>query len=105
MKGEAHMSKGKKFDAAEKYFEKQRIEYRKKIRDLEYANKTLNDEIRSIHDEITVLQKENEHLKKQNNVLMELKNINTEDVEVLVQSKKTTSNISVMLNLMAKKTW
>lgn len=96
------MAKGRKFDAAEKHFEKQRIEYRKKIRDLEYENKTLNDELCSIHDEITVLQKENEHLKKQNNVLMELKNINTEDVEVLVQSKKTASNISVMLNLMAK---
>lgn len=39
------MSKGKKFDAAEKHFEKKCVEWRKKIRELEETNKLLHKKV------------------------------------------------------------
>ena len=96
------MSKSKKFDAAEKHFEKQRINYRRKIKELEYANKTLDEELCSTRDEIAMLRKKNEHLKQQNDVLMELKDMTTTDVETLIQSKKATHKVASMLDLMTR---
>lgn len=42
------MPKGKKFNAAEKHFEEKHVEYRKKIRELEQANKVLHKKFATI---------------------------------------------------------
>lgn len=97
------MSKGKRFDAAEKHFENKCIEWRKKIRELEQVNKILHKKICDNCDEIEKLQMENEYLKQQNKVLMEIKEMNVDDVKTLIKSKESVNNISDLFNVMTQK--
>lgn len=97
------MSKGKRFDAAEKHFENKCIEWRKKIRELEQVNKILHKKICDNCDEIEKLQMENEYLKQQNEVLMEIKEMNVDDVKILIKSKESVNNISDLFNVMTQK--
>lgn len=97
------MSKGKRFDAAEKHFENKCIEWRKKIRELEQVNKILHKKICDNCDEIEKLQMENEYLKQQNKVLMEIKEMNVGDVKTLIKSKESVNNISDLFNVMTQK--
>ena len=97
------MSKGKRFDAAEKHFENKCIEWRKKIRELEQVNKILHKKICDNCDEIEKLQMENEYLKQQNEVLMEIKEMNVDDVKTLIKSKESVNNISDLFNVMTQK--
>jgi regulator of replication initiation timing len=97
------MPKGKKFDAAEKHFENKCIEWRKKIRELEQANKILHKKICDNCDEIEKLQMENEYLKQQNEVLMEIKEMSVDDVKTLIKSKESVNNISDLFNVMTQK--
>ena len=97
------MPKGKKFDAAEKHFEKKCVEWRKKIRELEETNKILHKEISNNYDEIEKLQLENECLKRQNNALMEIKDMSVADVKSLIKLKESVNNVSNLFNLMTQK--
>lgn len=97
------MSKGKRFDAAEKHFENKCIEWRKKIRELEQVNKTLHKKICDNCDEIEKLQMENEYLKQQNEVIMEIKEMNVDDVKTLIKSKESVNDISDLFNVMTQK--
>ena len=96
------MAKGKKFDAAEKHFEKQCVEWRKRIRELEHVNKELHMKLRSLCDEMEKLQKENESLRQQNETLMELKNMSVDDVKTLIESKESINEWSGVLKAMNK---
>lgn len=82
------MSKGKKFTAAEKHFEKKCIEWRKRIRELEQINKVLHQKNCDNIDEIQKLRMENEYLKQQNDILMEVKDISAADVEHWLSQEK-----------------
>lgn len=94
------MAKGKKFDAAEKHFEKKCIEWRKQIRELEQQNKENNKRIFDLCDEIEKLQMENKRLREQNETLMELKDMSNEDVRTLIKSKKSINELSSLMNFM-----
>lgn len=96
------MSKGKKFTAAEKHFEKKCIEWRKRIRELEQANKVLHQKNCDNIDEIQKLRMENEYLKQQNDMLMEIKDMSVADVKTLVESRETVKNASSLFNAMIK---
>ena len=96
------MAKGKKFDAAKKHFEKQCVEWRKRIRELEHVNKELHMKLRSLCDEMEKLQKENESLRQQNETLMELKDMSADDVKTLIKSKESINNLSGMIKAMNK---
>lgn len=91
------MAKGKKFDAAEKHFEKKCVEWRKQIRELEQQNKENHKRIFDLRDEIEKLQMENKRLREQNEMLMELKDMSKEDVRTLIKSKESVNRLSGMM--------
>lgn len=97
------MSKGKKFNAAEKHFEEKCVEWRKKIRELEQVNKILHKKVCDNIDEIEKLRMENEYLKQQNGVLMELKDMSVADIKTLVESRESINNASSLFNAMMRK--
>ena len=99
------MSKGKKFNAAEKHFQKRCVEWRKKIKEIEETNKLLHKTICNNIKEIERLQMENEYLKQQNNALMEIKDISIDDIKTLIESKESINNISKLLNVMTERTF
>lgn len=94
------MAKGKKFDAAEKHFEKKCVEWRKQIRELEQQNKEKHKQIFDLCDEIEKLQMENKRLREQNETLMEVKDMSKEDVKTLIKSKKSINELSSFMNFM-----
>lgn len=97
------MVKGKKFNAAEKHFEKKCVEWRKKVRELEQVNRILHKKICDSCDEIEKLQMENEYLKQQNETLMELKDISAADVKTLIKAKASVNEISELFDIMTQK--
>lgn len=94
------MAKGKKFDAAEKHFEKKCVEWRKQIRELEQQNKENHKRILNLCDEIEKVQMENKILREQNETLMELKDMSKEDVRTLIKSKESVNQLSSLMNFM-----
>ena len=94
------MAKGKKFDAAEKHFEKKCVEWRKQIRELEQSNKDYAKKLFGLCHEIEKLQMENEGLRQQNEALMELKDMSKEDVRTLIKSKESVNRLSGMMDAM-----
>ncbi len=96
------MAKGKKFDAAEKHFEKKCVEWRKQIRELEQSNKDYTKRIFDLCDEMEKLQMENEGLRQQNEALMELKDMSKEDVRTLIKSKESVNRLSGMFDAIYK---
>ena len=96
------MPKGKKFNAAEKHFEKKCDEWRKRIRELEHANKVLNQKLCDNINEIEKLQMENEYLRQQNDMLMEVKDMSAADVRTLVESREAVKNASSLFTAMMR---
>jgi len=88
--------KGKKFNAAEKHFEKKCVELRKRIKELEETNKLLHKRISDNCDEIEKLQMKNECLEQQNQVLMELK-------DMYDASKESVNKLSGLFDAMSKR--
>lgn len=96
------MSKGKKFDAAEKHFEKKCIEWRKQIRELEQKNKELHEQVSTLCYDMTKLNMENEDLRQRNETLMDLKDMSNEDVRTLIKSKESVNSMSRLFDTMYK---
>ena len=91
------MAKGKKFDAAEKHFEKQRIEWRQQIRKLEVQ---LQEEVTKTYQlakTVQELKKENEQLKQVNQQLMELKDMTPEQLQQMKEKAKLAETLNVFL--------
>lgn len=91
------MAKGKKFDAAEKHFEKQRIEWRQQIRKLEVQ---LQEEVTKTYQlakTVQELKKENEQLKQVNQQLMELKDMTPEQLQQMKEKAKLAGTLNVFL--------
>lgn len=94
------MLKCKKFNVAEKHFERKCVKWQKKINELEQVNKTLHKKICENCDEIEKLQMENEGLKQQNETLIKLKDMSVEDVKILIKSREAINNISDLFKIM-----
>ena len=87
------MPRGKKFDAAEKHFEKKCVEWRQKLRELEYDNNRLREENYTLRKEwedmrarLTILEGE----------LIELKNLNRlseDELRLLIEHTKTSKQM------------
>ena len=91
------MPKGKKFDAAEKHFEKQRVEWRQKIRVLEVQLQEEMARTCQLVKEIQELKKENEQLKQANQQLMKLKDLTPEQLHDLEENSKLAGTLNVFL--------
>ena len=91
------MPKGKKFDAAEKHFEKQRVEWRQKIRALEAELQKETTKTRQLTETVQKLEKENEQLKQTNKQLMELKDLTPQQLQQLEESSKLAGSLNVFL--------
>lgn len=95
--GVKKMAKGKKFDAAEKHFEKQRVEWRQQVRKLEVQ---LQEELTKTYQLAKIVQelkKENEQLKQANQQLMELKDLTPEQLEQFKEKAKLADTLNVFL--------
>lgn len=88
------MLKGKKFDAAEKHFEKQKIEWRRKIRDLETQLQEALTKLYRLTETVQKLEQENERLKQTNQQLMKLKNVTDEEVQQMVKISSLAGNLN-----------
>ena len=91
------MAKGKKFDAAEKHFEKQRVEWRQKIRGLELQLQEQLAKTCQLTKTVQELKKENEQLKQINQQLMKLKDLTPEQLQQLKENSKLAGTLNVFL--------
>lgn len=89
--------KGKKFDAAEKHFEKQKVEWRQKLRALEVRLQKELTKTYQLAKEVQELKKENEKLKQTNQQLMELKDLTPEQLQQLKENSKLAGTLNVFL--------
>ena len=85
------MNKGKKFNAAEKHFEKKCTEWRKRIKDVETIANEYIIKCNELELENTKLTEENRKLKSQLETLMELKGISNEDLKLFIDLKRSSS--------------
>lgn len=95
------MSKGKKFDAAEKHFEKKRIEYEKKIRYLTNMVSEQNKTIVSNKEKISILESENTRLKEWIERLLDYTELSKEDIKVACEKDKKMSESLDMLKILS----
>lgn len=82
------MSKGKKFDAAEKHFEKKRIQYEKCIKELEQQVKNAHKDIYYFRSKFEFLERENEELKNWVERLLEYTELSKEDIRAACEKDK-----------------
>lgn len=91
------MAKGKKFDAVEKHFEKQRVEWRQKIRELEIRLQEELEKTCELAKTVQELKEKNEQLKQENQQLMELKGLTPEQLHQMKESAKLADTLNVFL--------
>lgn len=96
------MPKGKKFDAAEKHFEKKCIEWRKQVREIERSNKEYKEKYLLMFEELEKIKMENEKLKQENEEIMKLKDMTKEDVRTLIKAKESVNRLDSMMTAMYK---
>ena len=95
------MAKGKKFTAAEKHFEKKCVEWRQRLRELEYNNNELRKEnylLRKANEEMIM---EIDRVLKETAAIAELKNLSEEDVKLLLETARCKQKLSAMIDVMA----
>ena len=82
------MAKGKKFDAAEKHFEKKRVQYEKRIKDLNQQLENAHRDTRYFRSRYEFLQRENEELKNWIERLLEYTELSQEDIKAACEKDK-----------------
>ena len=82
------MAKGKKFDAAEKHFEKKRVQYEKRIKDLNQQLENAHRDTRYFRSRYEFLQRENEELKNWIERLLEYTELSKEDIKAACEKDK-----------------
>lgn len=93
------MSKGKKFDAAEKHFEKKRIQYEKRIKDLEQQLENAHRDTRLFRSQFELVERENEELKNWVERLLEYTELSEEDIKTACEKdKKAAEALSWLAN-------
>ena len=85
------MGKGKKFDAAEKHFEKKRIQYEKRIKYLEEQLDLTRKDLRAITSKYDFSLRENEELKSWIERLLEYTELSKEDIRAACEKDKRAS--------------
>lgn len=82
------MAKGKKFDAAEKHFEKKRVKYESEIRHLTDIVSEQNKIISKNEQQISALETENTQLKDWVERLLEYTELSKEDIKAVCEKDK-----------------
>lgn len=96
------MPKGKKFDAAEKHFEKKRVEYQKIIEDL---HKQLENEIKTnadLRNRCVELEAESRRLDDKVQCMLQLTNMSEQQIEYIIEHDKKMSEAFDVIIAMGK---
>lgn len=94
------MSKGKNFDAAEKHFEKKRMDYDKRIKSLSIAlneSRGQTAQYKKLYDD---LKGENEQLKAWVERLLEYTELSVEDIKQACEKDKKLGEVMGMMSAM-----
>lgn len=90
------MAKGKKYEAAEKHFDKKRVEYEKKIKALTARVSEQNKIIAENQEQISTLVMENQRLNEWVERLLEYTELSKEDIKAACEKdKKIASAVSL----------
>ena len=82
------MAKGKKFNAAEKHFEKKRLQLNRIISNLESQLRDACQNNQNLRNRCNELENENSNLKELNQKLLETSKLSFEEVKMLIQHEK-----------------
>lgn len=82
------MAKGKKFNAAEKHFEKRELEYKRKIKELEREIFLLRRDNLFLSNLMNLINKDSLDIIERDEEIMKLKDMSKEDVDSLVRVMK-----------------
>lgn len=82
------MAKGKKYEAAEKHFDKKRVEYEKKIKTLTARVSEQNKIIAENQEQISTLVMENQRLNEWVERLLEYTELSKEDIKAACEKDK-----------------
>lgn len=96
------MSKGKKFDAAEKHFKKKEGVYQRRIRDLETAVSQLKTDVSRLEVEKGDLVTENNSLKEWVERLLSYTELSKEDIQTVCERDKKRDEALITFAGMAK---
>ena len=92
------MAKGKKFNAAEKYFMEKEIVYRKMVNQREEEIKELKTKLEELNLLNIKLQKENDMLNKENSKLLEYTGLSKVDAKKVCKKDIEMANLISGLN-------
>lgn len=92
------MSKGKKFDAAEKNFEKKRIQYERRIKDMEQQLENAHRDTRLFRSRFEFAERENEELKNWVERLLEYTKLSKEDIKAACEKDKKMAEAASWLS-------
>ena len=96
------MSKGKNFDAAEKHFEKKRIDYEKRIKNLSVALSESREQTAQYKELYEGLKNENEQLKEWVERLLEYTELSMEDIKQACEKDKKLGEAVGMMSTLFK---
>lgn len=99
------MSKGKKFDAAEKHFMKKEAIYRRMLDRNNVGIKELQDKIVELDLMCKNLQKENEMLNVENNKLLEYTGLDKKDIKMACKKDTELTKLMRDINIFGKYTY
>ena len=97
------MSKGKKFDAAQKHFESRLSGYSRKIRELRNALETAEKENAESRKRIATLEMENAEIKEKIAYLQKYADLNPADLQAAVQKDARLADAMKFLQLASNK--
>jgi archaellum component FlaC len=94
--------KGKKFDAVEKHFEKRRVQYESKIKDLEEQVKSAHREKNYFKSNLDLCERENRELKDWVERLLEYTELSKEDIRKVCEKDKKAAETVEWLKTFSK---
>lgn len=94
------MSKGKKFNAAKKHFQEKEIKLKREMHKYEEVMKEAINKAELLQQENDKLKEENNILRESNKILMELKNLDEEDIKLLLEKSQHIKNLNAIMNIM-----
>ena len=93
------MTKGKKFNAAERHFHEKEIKLKRIMQELESSTKKANKIANELQKENEKLKAENDELKAQNQKLMELHQLNEEDIQAILKQAYFKQKLNSLINV------
>ena len=96
------MSRGKKFDAAEKHFQKIRLQYEHRLNRLATENANLRRQLSVNTEKLHNIEIENEQLKEWVERLLQYTELSKEDIKIVCQKDKDmASAVNMVSSLLA----